>query len=51
MGVTGISQQAPPHQLIDVKMGAKKDGTITAAVAEMRYQGGAFPGNWACWAA
>ena len=32
---------------IDVKMGAKKDGTITAAVAEMRYQGGAFPGNWA----
>ena len=32
---------------IDVKMGAKKDGTITAAVAEMRYQGGAFPGTWA----
>jgi CO/xanthine dehydrogenase Mo-binding subunit len=32
---------------IDVKMGAKKDGTITAATAEMRYQGGAFPGTWA----
>ena len=32
---------------IDIKMGAKKDGTITAAVAEMRYQGGAFPGTWA----
>lgn len=32
---------------IDIKMGAKKDGTVTAAVAEMRYQGGAFPGTWA----
>ena len=32
---------------IDIKMGARKDGTITAAVAEMRYQGGAFPGTWA----
>ncbi|MBG1233049.1 xanthine dehydrogenase family protein molybdopterin-binding subunit [Aestuariivirga litoralis] len=32
---------------IDVKIGAKKDGTITAAWAELRYQGGAFPSNWA----
>jgi CO/xanthine dehydrogenase Mo-binding subunit len=32
---------------IDVKIGAKKDGTITAAFAELRYHGGAFPGNWA----
>ncbi len=32
---------------IDVKLGAKKNGQITAAVAELRYQGGAFPGNWA----
>ncbi len=32
---------------IDVKIGAKKDGTITAAWAELRYQGGCFPGNWA----
>ncbi|HET7410003.1 MAG TPA: molybdopterin cofactor-binding domain-containing protein, partial [Paracoccaceae bacterium] len=29
---------------IDVKIGMKKDGTITAAFAENRYQGGAFPG-------
>jgi len=32
---------------VDVKIGAKKDGTITAAWAELRYQGGAFPSNWA----
>jgi CO/xanthine dehydrogenase Mo-binding subunit len=32
---------------IDVKIGAKKDGTITAAFAALRYQGGAFPGIWA----
>ena len=32
---------------VDVKIGAKKDGTITAAFAELRYHGGAFPGNWA----
>ena len=32
---------------IDVKIGAKKDGTITAASAVLRYQGGAFPGIWA----
>jgi CO/xanthine dehydrogenase Mo-binding subunit len=32
---------------VDVKIGAKKDGTITAAYAELRYQGGAFPSNWA----
>jgi CO/xanthine dehydrogenase Mo-binding subunit len=28
-----------------VKMGCKKDGTITAAQAELKYQGGAFPGS------
>jgi CO/xanthine dehydrogenase Mo-binding subunit len=28
----------------DVKIGMKKDGTITAGWIEMRYQGGAFPG-------
>lgn len=32
---------------IDVKLGAKRDGTITAADIELRYQGGAFPGTWA----
>ena len=32
---------------IDVKIGAKRDGTITAAFAELRYQGGAFTANWA----
>jgi CO/xanthine dehydrogenase Mo-binding subunit len=32
---------------IDVKIGAKKDGTITAAFAELRYHGGAYPSNWA----
>jgi CO/xanthine dehydrogenase Mo-binding subunit len=30
---------------IRVKMGCKKDGTITAAEAELKYQGGAFPGS------
>lgn len=28
-----------------VRIGAKKDGTITAGAAELRYQGGAFPGS------
>ena len=32
---------------IDVKVGAKKNGEITAATLELRYQGGAFPGPWA----
>ncbi len=32
---------------IDIKIGAKKDGTITAAFAELRYQNGAFPFTWA----
>ena len=32
---------------VDVKIGVKKDGTITAASANLRYQGGAFPGIWA----
>ena len=31
---------------VDVKIGAKKDGTITAATAELRYQNGAFPNIW-----
>ena len=31
--------------VIEVKLGAKKDGTITAARAEMWYQAGAFPGS------
>lgn len=31
---------------IDVKIGAKRDGTITAASAIMRYNDGAFPGIW-----
>ncbi len=33
--------------VIDVKIGAKKDGTVTAAFAELRYQNGAFPFTWA----
>jgi CO/xanthine dehydrogenase Mo-binding subunit len=32
---------------IDVKIGARKDGTIVAAEAVLRYQGGAFVGSWA----
>ena len=41
---------------IDVKIGASKDGRITAASATLRYQDGAFPGMWGmfgamtCWA-
>jgi hypothetical protein len=31
---------------IDVKIGAKRDGRITAALAVLRYQDGAFPGIW-----
>ncbi len=31
---------------MDVKIGAKKDGTITAASAQLRYSCGAFPGIW-----
>jgi CO/xanthine dehydrogenase Mo-binding subunit len=31
---------------IDVKIGAKRDGTITAAKAVLRYQDGAFPSIW-----
>ncbi len=31
---------------IDVKIGATKDGTITAAKAVLRYQDGAFPAIW-----
>jgi len=31
---------------VDVKIGVKKDGTITAATATLRYQDGAFPGIW-----
>ena len=30
---------------IDIKIGIKKDGTITAGLADMRYQGGAYPGS------
>ncbi len=32
---------------MDVKIGAKKDGTVTAAFAELRFQNGAFPFTWA----
>ena len=32
---------------IDVKIGVKKDGTITAAEATLRYQGGPYYGMWA----
>ena len=31
---------------VDVKIGAKKDGRITAASADLRYMNGAFPGIW-----
>ena len=31
---------------IDIKIGAKRDGRITAALATLRYQDGAFPGIW-----
>ncbi|MFT7685276.1 MAG: CO/xanthine dehydrogenase Mo-binding subunit [Candidatus Azotimanducaceae bacterium] len=31
---------------IDIKLGAKKDGTVTAASAVLRYHNGAFPGFW-----
>ena len=36
---------------IDVKIGVSKAGRITAASAELRYQGGAFPGEWAMFGA
>ncbi|MBZ9821360.1 xanthine dehydrogenase family protein molybdopterin-binding subunit [Mesorhizobium sp. CA4] len=32
---------------IDVKIGARKDGTITAAEATLRYSCGPYPGSWA----
>ncbi len=32
---------------IDVRIGARKDGTITAAEATLRYSGGAYSGTWA----
>jgi CO/xanthine dehydrogenase Mo-binding subunit len=32
---------------IDVKIGAKKDGTITSASATLRYSGGPYSGMWA----
>ncbi len=32
---------------IDVKIGVKRDGTVTAAFAELRYTSGCFPANWA----
>lgn len=32
---------------MDIKIGAKRDGTVTAAFAELRYQNGAFPFTWA----
>jgi CO/xanthine dehydrogenase Mo-binding subunit len=32
---------------IDVKIGARKDGTITAAAATLRYSSGAYVGAWA----
>ncbi len=32
---------------IDMKIGAKQDGTITAAHGVLRYHGGAFPATWA----
>ena len=31
--------------VIEVKLGAKKDGTITAASVELKFQAGAFPGS------
>jgi CO/xanthine dehydrogenase Mo-binding subunit len=31
--------------VIEVKLGAKKDGTITAAEVELKFQAGAFPGS------
>lgn len=31
---------------VDVKIGAKRDGTICAAKAELRYHDGPFPGIW-----
>ncbi len=31
---------------MDVKIGAKRDGTITAGLATLRYQDGPFPGPW-----
>ena len=31
---------------MEIKIGAKKDGSIVAARAECRYMGGAFPGIW-----
>ncbi len=32
---------------MDIKIGVKRDGTITAALGHLRFQNGAFPGMWA----
>ena len=32
---------------IDIKIGVKNDGTITAADSELRYSNGPYPGEWA----
>ena len=37
----------PISTSINIKIGVKKDGRITAATADLRYQDGAFPGIWA----
>ncbi len=36
----------PCSTSVDVKIGVKKDGRITAAMATLRYQDGPFPGIW-----
>ena len=41
-----------PGTRIRVKLGAKRDGTLTAGKAWLAYENGAFPGPWAmlgCW--
>ena len=41
-----FAPQAPPYPpRWIVKIGMKNDGRITAARAELRYQGGAFPNH------
>lgn len=34
-----------PGSSMDVKIGAKKDGTLVAAIGEFRFQAGAYPGS------
>ncbi|MFC1975456.1 xanthine dehydrogenase family protein molybdopterin-binding subunit [Chloroflexota bacterium] len=41
-----IGANPAPHTVIRLKIGAKKDGTLTALAGEVLADAGAFPSNW-----